>query len=639
MASTNLLINYVDYDFDNLVIQLQNRLKERKAWQDVYKSSTGQMLIEFYAYIANLCLFYIERRAEEGYLDTAKLRSSVVNLVKLINYLPKRKTSSLGLLTFSISSPHTKDIIIPIGTKVKSSDELEFIVGEKELDSITGEYTGRLTGGGVLRAGTTSVDLYAMQGKLVQREVSATGAINQEYLIQETDVENDALSVSVDGTPWYRVSSFSGIYRIPGNDDEYTICGTDPVYIVRQELDDTLRIVFGDNVKGLAPPQGSVILLQYVVTDGIEGNVYAGDKLTNLESTLVDVDGAVQSVTVTNSSALDDDGEILGAFVGGDDAEDIEEIKAEAPQIFQTGDRAVTRYDYIAIIKNRNGVADVNVWGENEENPPNYDMFNKVNIVLLMQEWAHPTTAFKQALTEYIREKSMITVKYEYIQATILEVIAVVDLLVAKNYSLTDAREDVLSEVPDDSGGPKGVLPQQFVLGETALLGQDVKYSNLVQAIDELEGISHHHLTLEIYKELVFGNDSIYDYGETLDATAIREGSVRVFVNDGTVEYQVARDDEAGGFTYLDEDGNPYEDVDGNPLGYTVTGSINYTTGVIGVTLSPDPASDYVVYVRYQQDPKEADMAEPIENYGIVVTHRQICRLKEVDITSIAHET
>ena len=88
-------LDYVNYDFDDLVVQLINRLSQGDAWKDTYRSATGEMLIELLAYVGNLVLYYIERRAEESYIATAKNRSSVVNLVKLLNYNPKRKVSSI----------------------------------------------------------------------------------------------------------------------------------------------------------------------------------------------------------------------------------------------------------------------------------------------------------------------------------------------------------------------------------------------------------------------------------------------------------------------------------------------------------------------------------------------------------------
>ncbi len=80
------VLNYAgDYSFDAMVTALENRLKATDAWRDTYESATGQMLIEFHAYVANMVLFYLERRAEESYWATAQNKSSLINLARLIN--------------------------------------------------------------------------------------------------------------------------------------------------------------------------------------------------------------------------------------------------------------------------------------------------------------------------------------------------------------------------------------------------------------------------------------------------------------------------------------------------------------------------------------------------------------------------
>ncbi|NIP56399.1 MAG: hypothetical protein GWN13_31645, partial [Phycisphaerae bacterium] len=115
-------LNYVNYDQDDLVAALIDLLKVTDAWKDTYESSTGQMLIEFHAAIGNLILYYVERRAEEMYISTARHKSSVLNLVKLINYTPRRRVSATGSLTFTIDIVQTKIVHIPKYTECQTVD-------------------------------------------------------------------------------------------------------------------------------------------------------------------------------------------------------------------------------------------------------------------------------------------------------------------------------------------------------------------------------------------------------------------------------------------------------------------------------------------------------------------------------------
>jgi hypothetical protein len=563
------LLSYCTYDFADLVLQIQNRLKNKEAWLDTYRSGTGEMLIEFLAYVLNLGLFYTERRAEESYILTAKNISSIRNLVALLNYQPKRKTSATGNLTFSIPSPLTKIVYIPKYTQCQTSDGLEFITNESAA----------------IEKGQTSVSISSIQGKLIQKEITSNGSTDQEYLINDTDVENSAsttnptLRVVISGEEWTKVDSF--IYS----------SSIDKHFRVINEMEGTITIRFGDDVNGKSPESGSIINVQYVKSSGLAGNVAYTDKITAITNTIYDEDGSIVSdISVTN----------LGSFLGGDDEEDIEEIRYEAPRVFKTGDRAVTKEDFTSILENYPGVADANVWGENEEAevagvPADYEMLNKVKMCIILQEWELPDDDFKETLSNYIYDKSMLTVKYEFVTPTFLLVIPTLIVKVTTGYSMSQTQADI-----------SGVLENQFKLGDTTKLGTIIKYSEVISAIHDLDGVAYVSMVLEIKKVLSSDYDSIHDFGATLDATDVKPETVRLFIN--------------GTYVATDEDDGDGTGTFSSAGGYTISGDINYSTGVLTIDISPAPAS---AFVRYVQD----------QNSNIVPGFNEIAKLDSIDKT------
>ena len=575
MATTNP-ISYVNYDYDDLKTELENRLKATSAWRDTYESSTGQALIEFYAYITNLVLFYLERRVEESYINTAQNKSSILNLVRLINYSPKRVTSAVGTLQFTSTPTSSKRIFIPQYTECQTANAVKFLT----IQDIT------------IEPNQSSNVVAGIQGELVELEYAGDGSIDREININDTAIENDAhtryrpfysFRVLVDGVEWTKVSSF-----LSSNN-------TDTHYKLKAELDDTVTVIFGDDINGKAPESDSTIQIKYIRSSGASGNVYETDKVTTLNSTIYDEDEEEVTLTVTNSTTC----------AGGDDAEDIEEIRAEASNVFATGDRLVIKSDFMAFIINYESVADVNVWGENEETPPNYNMYNTVRLCILLDSWNHPPDSFKNDLADALYEKSMMTVKYEYIEAGVLDVIVTIDTVVKKGYSLSQTQSDI-----------EGAIAAHFVLGSTTKLGESKYASNLVESVDALPAILYHHLEMEIRKELVVGYDSAWDYGEILDAIPILPGSVEVYAttNVGS-DILMATDNKGGEFTDQSSD-------------YVVTGEINYTIGLINVEFEPDTfISD--VYVRYKQD----------ASGDVITDYNQICKLHSTIISSIVHES
>jgi len=572
--STNLL-NYTDYDFDAIVEQLQNHLGATDAWKDIYRSSTGSMLIEFLAYVLNLSLFYVERRAEESYLPTAQNLSSVKNLVSLLNYQPKRKTSAIGNLQFTLSGALSEIVFIPKYTECESTTGIKYLTNESSA----------------IQKGQTTVTVSSIQGELAQIELTSDGTLSQEFLINNTDVENSGntsnptFTIIVDGTEWTLVSSFLN----SENTSEH--------YRIINEMDDTVSVVFGDNINGKSPANGSVILIKYVKSDGISGNVTYNDKITTLKDTIYDGVGAIVStITVTNTSS----------FLGGDDAESIEEIRAEAPLVFKTGDRAVTKTDFESILNNFSGVADVNVWGENEEalaagTSAVADMLNKVKMSIVLQEWELPDATFKAALSAAVYAKSMLTVKYEFVTPVFLYVIPTMVVKVVTGKSLAQTQADI-----------EEAMAAAFLLGSTTKLGTIIKYSTIMSAISALTGVSYVTMILEIKKALSTTYDSNFDWGAALEATDIKPETVRLFLDDVEVVSDV--DGGAGSGTFS------------SAGGYTISGTINYTTGILTVDISPAPAA---VAVRYCQD----------EEGNLVPGFNEICKLQDVDITSITMES
>lgn len=569
------ILNYASYEFTDLVQQFQDRIKLTDSWKDIYRSGTGQTLIELIAYALNVGLYYTERRATESYLPTARLMSSVKNLVSLLNYQPKRKSSAIGNLTFSLAVSQLTTVFIPKYTECQSVSGIKYLTNEEAT----------------IEKGQTSVTVDSIQGRLVTVEVSASGATTQEYLINSTSVENNAdstnrtIRVTVNSEDWTIVDSFI--------DSD----ASSKHYRVINDQDGTVTIQFGDGVNGLIPESGDGIVMQYIESDGLSGNVANAGVINTINSTLYDEDSVAATVTVTNP----------GSFLGGDDEESMEEIRYEAPRVFRTGQRAVTKDDYITIIENYPGVANVNVWGETEEAAAAgvssvISMRGIARISMILQDWLTADATFKAIISDYLYTNyAELTTRYEFIEPVILYVMPKVVLRVQDGHSLSNTQTLV-----------DAAIAEQFVLGDTTKLGTIVKYSSVLGAITDVDGVSYANMTLEIYKDLVANYLSGYNYGATLDATDILPESVRLFV-DGV--YVTTDSDNGDGTGSLSSAGS-----------HTISGSIDYSTGVILLDISPSPGSS--IYVRYQQD----------GDGNIEPTVRQIAKLYDVDFTSVTME-
>lgn len=575
MANNTSPITYVDYDYPTLLTALQNQLAAKSAWKDLYKSATGEMLIELLAAVGTEVLYYIERRAQESYIITAQNLSSVINLVRLLNYIPVRNVSATGILTFIPEAlPVTNTITIPKFTNCQNSS------GRNYLTMVEGNIT----------PGQTSVDIPGIQGVLITKTFTSTGSTAQEYNIGSIKIENTNLPTTINSVPdWSSLIvtiTSGGLPTVWTNVTSFlNATTTSTEYIIRPELDGTITIIFGNNVFGKAPLLGDTIQIQYIDSDGVDGNIYNVGLINSV------YDSIVPGVGVSNTTT----------FLGGDNAETIDQIRVNGPAVFATGDRLVTKKDFNAVILAYPGVGDVNVWGENEETTPNYNNYNQVKIALILQNWILPDSTFETNLTNFLYAKSLMTVRYSFVTPDILEIVPTltVDLVAGASVSYTEALIDV-------------AFQNMFLLGSETKLGVSKYHSDIIGTLEALPGVDHVYMDLKIEKELLSTFDSTYDFAENMDLFPVLKGGVEIYIDNN----KIAVDDGVGGWTVLDDD-------------YTVTGYVNYTsTGLVGVNITPVPEVGEKVFVRYQTD----------QNGDLIVSQNQILKYttNNVDYTSIS---
>ena len=78
------------------------------------------VMMELFAYMADLLNYYIDRVGNEAFLATAQQRSSVLNIASMLDYRPTDNVAASVLLQFNITSP-SSPVVIPAGTVVQSS--------------------------------------------------------------------------------------------------------------------------------------------------------------------------------------------------------------------------------------------------------------------------------------------------------------------------------------------------------------------------------------------------------------------------------------------------------------------------------------------------------------------------------------
>jgi predicted phage baseplate assembly protein len=87
-------------------------------WHEGIAGDYQTMLVELWAYLADVLTFYQERIANEAFLGTASLRDSLLRLVELIDYRPSPGAAASGWAAFTVAV--NQSLTVPAGLRIAS---------------------------------------------------------------------------------------------------------------------------------------------------------------------------------------------------------------------------------------------------------------------------------------------------------------------------------------------------------------------------------------------------------------------------------------------------------------------------------------------------------------------------------------
>lgn len=107
------------YEFRRAMLAAIRRYRAVDGWSACSDDDFGIMLLEMWAYVADVQSFYDEVVAHEAYLRTARLRPSVRKLTGLLGYVPKPAVAST--VSLALLAEGRKAIALPKGLAFRSS--------------------------------------------------------------------------------------------------------------------------------------------------------------------------------------------------------------------------------------------------------------------------------------------------------------------------------------------------------------------------------------------------------------------------------------------------------------------------------------------------------------------------------------
>ncbi len=333
MATNEKRLRVTELDFDNIKDNLKVFLKAQSQFKDYDFEGAGMnILLDVLAYNTHYLGFNANMLANEMFLDSASLRSSIVSHAKTLGYETTSARAPVATINVSLNTTaNTKTM--SAGTAFTTS-----VDGTDYQFVTTADVTASNTGSAVPFDG---VKIY--EGSYITTKYTADSTdVEQKFLLRDANSDTSTLTVKV------QTSASDTTTTTYTKATDITQLSADSTVYYLQETDSGLfEVYFGDGTVSKSLSDGNIVILQYVVTNKSEAN--GASSFTSPSS----IDGITAVTTTTVASAA-----------GGADPETISSIKLNAPLDYAAQGRAVTVDDYKTYTKKlfANTQA-VSVWG------------------------------------------------------------------------------------------------------------------------------------------------------------------------------------------------------------------------------------------------------------------------------------
>jgi len=430
-------IERLPIDFEEIMELLKNRVQARlpNRWTDFLASNFGVELLEAFAYEATLMNYYLNMSVNECFLPTAKTKTGVYSLAKTIGYNPSPPGQSIVTLKFYLDNSHSRDIIIPKYTVITSKDGIPFYTTENK----------------VLYSGETNILVEAKSGTLVEESFISTGEPRRRYKLRQSPVSFIEL-LTINDEIYTRVDFIDA----PGQGKYFTVDYDSEFYAY---------ISFGDGNYGINPAKNLIVNVLYVVGVNSKHNVMPF-QITTINDFIFDSENnVVSNIKVINEQNA----------VGASNGESIDEVKRNAPSIYRTQSRCVTRQDFEDIALTIPGVDKVSVIDNSMMDE--IGIFG-VKVCVIPKDQKYPTESFKNYIKNILEEKKIVSTQVDVIDPTFIPYDVNINININPNLSSSIVSNKIREVV------------NNYLSYKNRDFGEEVSVQELYKLISNVQGVN-----------------------------------------------------------------------------------------------------------------------------------------------------
>ena len=320
MATNNKRLEVTEFDFDDVKENLKVFLGAQNEFTDYdFEGSGMSALLDVLAYNTHYLGFNANMLANEMFLDSASLRSSIVSHAKTLGYVPSSARAAKATVDVILNT-NLLTATMPAGTVFST------IVGDTSFQFSTIEsFVKSNTGNTIPFVG---VDIY--EGTFITtRYLVDSSDIDQRFLITDNRADTTTLTVVVQTS-----STDSSSNTFTEATDITQVTSGSNVFFLQEVEAGLFEVYFGDGVIGTALSDDNIVILTYVVSNKTEAN--AASLFTNAAAI-----ASITDISVATSAVAS----------AGSEPESLSSIKYNAPLDFASQGRCVTAEDYKVFAK------------------------------------------------------------------------------------------------------------------------------------------------------------------------------------------------------------------------------------------------------------------------------------------------
>jgi len=329
----NQKVDVTELDFDEIKDNLKVFLKNQNQFKDYdFEGSGMSVLLDTLAYNTHYLGFNANMLANEMFLDSAALRSSIVSHAKTLGYEVSSCGAPMAKISTSLSTTDATKVM-PAGTKFTTT-----VDGTNYQFVTASSYSAANAGNSIT---FDEVEIY--EGSYVTTRYTVDNSNpDQRFLLTDNRADTSTITVQVQNS-----ASDTILVTYTKATDISQLTKNATVYFLQEIEQGKFEIYFGDGVVSKKVQDGNIIILKYVVTNKTAANG------ANLFTAPASIDG-VTGITLT----------LVAAASGGSEPETLDSIKLSAPLDYAAQGRCVTRSDYQVFAKKLfANTQSVSVWG------------------------------------------------------------------------------------------------------------------------------------------------------------------------------------------------------------------------------------------------------------------------------------